>query len=98
MIVLAHLSDIHIDLEGRAEERAARVMRYLDELPGDLDAVLVTGDLADHGLPAEYEQVAKTLESRHRVLLCPGNHDDREAYRKVLLGEAPGDAPINQVH
>lgn len=98
MIVLAHLSDIHIDLGQRAEERAARVMRYLNDLPGEIDAVLATGDLADHGLPAEYEQVAKVLDGRHRVLHCPGNHDVREAYREVLLGEPAGDAPINQLH
>ena len=98
MIVLAQLSDIHLDLQGRAEERAARVMAYLNELPGDLDAILATGDLADHGLAAEYEQVAKIFSGRHRVLHCPGNHDVREAYREVLLGEPAGDAPINQVH
>lgn len=98
MIVLAHLSDIHLDLGERAKERAERVLRYLNDLPGDIDAVLATGDLADHGLPAEYEQVAKVLSSRHRVLHCPGNHDVREAYREVLLGEPASDAPINQVH
>src|SRR5262249_28067964 len=98
MIVLAHLSDIHLDLGERAEERAGRVMRYLNDLPGELDAVLATGDLADHGLPAEYEQVAKVLDSRHRVLHCPGTHDVREAYREVLLGEPASDAPINQLH
>jgi Icc protein len=98
MIVLAQLSDLHLDLGERAAERAARVLRYLNDLPGDLDAVLATGDLADHGLAAEYEQVAKMLSVRHKVLHCPGNHDVRAAYREVLLGEEPGDAPINQVH
>jgi 3',5'-cyclic AMP phosphodiesterase CpdA len=98
MIVLAHLSDIHLDLAGRAEERAARVMRYLNDLPGPLDAVLVTGDLADHGLPEEYQQVATILASRWPVLTCPGNHDVRPAYRKVLLGEAADEDPINRAH
>lgn len=98
MIVLAHLSDIHLDLGERARERAERVLRYLNDLPGEIDAVLATGDLADHGLPAEYEEVAKVFSSRHQVLHCPGNHDVREAYREVLLGEPASDAPINQVH
>src|SRR5882672_10234342 len=98
MIIVAHLSDIHLDLSPRSEERAARVMGYLNDLPGPLDAVLVTGDLADHGLATEYEQVAKILNSPHRVLHCPGNHDDREAYREVLLGEPVHTGPINQVH
>jgi Icc protein len=96
MLIVAHLSDIHLDLSARNEERAARVMAYLNDLPGPLDAVLVTGDLADHGLATEYEQVAKILTSPHRVLHCPGNHDDREPYREVLLGEAPSGGPINQ--
>src|SRR5581483_6906167 len=30
------------------------------------------------------------------VLLCPGNHDAREAFRKVLLDEAPTPGPVNQ--
>ncbi|MGW2254143.1 metallophosphoesterase [Kitasatospora sp. NPDC001660] len=108
MLTIAHLSDIHLgqdhrrDRGERARRRAEQVMAYLDALPGSLDAVLVTGDLADHGLPAEYEQVAKVLESRHPVLLCPGNHDSRAPYREVLLGGEPGegpvDGPINRLH
>ncbi|MQS15358.1 phosphodiesterase [Streptomyces kaniharaensis] len=104
MLTIAHLSDIHLgqDHDGdggtRARQRAEQVMAYLDALPGPLDAVLVTGDLADHGLPAEYEQVAKVLDSRHPVLTCPGNHDRRAPYREVLLGEVPGSRPINRLH
>ena len=97
MIVLAHLSDIHIDDE-RSIERASRVMRYLADLEGEIDAILVTGDLADHGLAEEYEQVAKLLVGTRPVLHCPGNHDIRRPYREVLLGESGGDEPINQVH
>ncbi|MFB7619101.1 metallophosphoesterase [Kitasatospora sp. NPDC056181] len=104
MVTIAQFSDIHIgqDHEGdsgaRAYRRAEQVMAYLNALPGPLDAVLVTGDLADHGLPAEYEQVAKVLASRHPVLTCPGNHDRREAYREVLLGEVPTAGPVNRRH
>ncbi|MGW4898453.1 metallophosphoesterase [Kitasatospora sp. NPDC004240] len=103
MLTIAHFSDIHLgqDHDGdggaRARERAERVMAYLDALPGPLDAVLVTGDLADHGLPGEYEQVAEVLDSRHPVLHCPGNHDVRGPYRRVLLGEEPADGPIDTV-
>lgn len=97
MLVLAHISDIHID-DQRSIERASRVMRYLNQLRGDIDAILVTGDLADHGLPEEYEQVAKVLVSPRPVLHCPGNHDIRRPYREVLLGQSGGDQPINQVH
>ncbi|MFD4536233.1 metallophosphoesterase [Kitasatospora sp. NPDC058397] len=104
MLTIAHFSDIHLGQEHRrdggrrARRRAGQVMAYLDALPGPLDAVLVTGDLADHGLPAEYEQVAKVLDSRYPVLICPGNHDRRAPYREVLLGEAPADGPVNRLH
>ncbi|WP_329494059.1 metallophosphoesterase [Kitasatospora herbaricolor] len=119
MLTIAHLSDIHIGQEqagrlgrrdggARALVRAELVMEYLNGLPGPLDAVLVTGDIADHGTPAEYEKAAKLLVSPHPVLTCPGNHDRRAAFRRGLLGPGTGDGedgrggqdpdrPVNQV-
>ncbi|WP_431046993.1 metallophosphoesterase [Streptomyces sp. P1-3] len=98
MIVIAHLSDTHIDGGQRSSERTRVVMDYLEDLPYELDAVLVTGDIADHALPAEYEQARRLLTSRHPVVVCPGNHDERAAFRQFLLGQPPSAAPINQVH
>ncbi|MER7505246.1 metallophosphoesterase [Nonomuraea pusilla] len=98
MIVIAHVSDLHIGATERAAPRAAAVLRYLDALPHDLDAVLVTGDIADHGSAAEYEEAAKLLASRHPVFVCPGNHDVREEFRRVLRGEEPAPGPVNQVY
>jgi 3',5'-cyclic AMP phosphodiesterase CpdA len=97
MLVLAHLSDTHLDGGQRNAERAARVLAYVDDLPGHLDAVLVTGDIADHGLTAEYEEARKVLSSRYPLFMCPGNHDERRAYREVLLREPGEDGPINRV-
>lgn len=107
MIVIAHLSDTHIDLErddSRALARTRMVMKHLDELPYDLDAVLVTGDIADHGRADEYERAREALVSRHPTVICPGNHDERAAFSRVLLGrpappggETDGCAPVNQV-
>jgi 3',5'-cyclic-AMP phosphodiesterase len=98
MIVFAQVSDLHLDGGEHSTERAERVMRYLNDLPVPLDAVLVTGDIADHGLPEEYEQASKLLSSPYPVLTCPGNHDVRSAYREVLLGKGGGDSPINRTH
>ena len=106
MIVIAHVSDPHIDEGQRSRERAAAVMRYLETLPFDLDAVLVSGDVTDHGLAAEYVLARDVFTSRRPVILLPGNHDVRGPFRQVLLGEdpvdgpvdGPVDAPINQVH
>ncbi|MFE1444045.1 metallophosphoesterase [Streptomyces sp. NPDC058739] len=101
MIVIAHLSDTHLDSTPRSVDRTRAVMRYLDDLPHDLDLVLVTGDITDHGLPEEYEEARRVFSSRHPVMLCPGNHDRRQAFRTHLLGQ-PGTAgqegrPVNQV-
>ena len=97
MVLLVHLSDTHFDNGPRASERAARVMAYLETLDDSVDAVLVTGDIADHGTPAEYAEALAVLSSRHRVLLCPGNHDVRGPYREVLVGTT-GEGPVNVLH
>nr|WP_062340945.1 metallophosphoesterase [Herbidospora sakaeratensis] len=94
MIVVAHVSDTHIDGGPRATERAERVMRHVDGLA--VDAVIVTGDIADNGAPAEYELARKILTTRHPTLICPGNHDSRAPFREVLLGSS-GSAPVDQV-
>lgn len=98
MLVVAHLSDTHLDGSACATDRAARVMAYVNDLPEPVDAVLITGDLTDHGLDAEYREARSILSSRYPVFTCPGNHDVRAAYRGTFLGETPGDAPVNRVH
>ncbi|MFF8291606.1 phosphodiesterase [Streptomyces sp. NPDC016309] len=99
MTVLAHLSDLHLDGTEESAERTRRAVAHLTGLPGRVDAVLITGDITEHGTEAEYRRVREALaplHERHRVLMCPGNHDDREAYRRVLLG-GRGTAPVNEV-
>lgn len=96
--LLAHISDLHLDGSERGTRRATHVMDYLRSLPHPVDALLVTGDIADHGDEAEYEEAAQILAAPFPVLTCPGNHDARPAYRKALLGLAPDEGPINQVH
>ena len=98
MVFFAQISDIHIDGKARSVERAERVVRYIAGLPMPVDAVLVTGDVADHGAEAEYERVHEILDLPMPVLFCPGNHDARESFRKVLLGAAPDGAPINSAY
>ncbi|MGW6207587.1 metallophosphoesterase [Streptomyces sp. NPDC055089] len=98
MTLLAQISDLHLDGSERATRRATLVMDYLRALPQPVDAVLVTGDIADHGAEAEYEEAARILAAPFPVLTCPGNHDARPAYRKALLGEAPEDGPVNRLH
>lgn len=64
MLVLAQISDLHLDGTPRATERARRVIDHLRELPGPVDALLVTGDIADHGAESEYEEAAELLGLR----------------------------------
>ncbi|MDF0372677.1 metallophosphoesterase [Streptomyces sp. KA12] len=97
-VLLAQISDLHLDGSERATRRAERVMDHLRALPRPVDAVLVTGDIADHGAEAEYEEAARILAAPFPVLPCPGNHDARPAYRRALLGEEPGIGPVNRVH
>jgi 3',5'-cyclic AMP phosphodiesterase CpdA len=93
-VTIAHLSDTHIDADERSAERAGRVLRYLASLQVPVDVVVVTGDVADHGLAAEYERIRGLVNLPMPVLFCPGNHDVREPFRASLLGGAP----VNQVH
>ncbi|WP_225637575.1 metallophosphoesterase [Streptomyces solaniscabiei] len=97
-VLLAQISDLHLDGSERATRRATRVMDHLRALPRPVDALLVTGDIADHGAEAEYEEAARILEAPFPVLTCPGNHDVRPAYRKALLGESPDASPVNRIH
>jgi 3',5'-cyclic-AMP phosphodiesterase len=107
MVTFAHLSDLHFGQDlgagidpARAARRAEQVVAYLGTLRGDLDAVLVTGDIADHGTPAEYRAARELLATvRFPVLACPGNHDDRVAYQRHFLGVPDdGGRPVNEVH
>ena len=97
MIAFAQLSDTHLDGGQPRADRVRAVMASLAAGRAPLDLVLVTGDVADHGLPGEYEQARSLLTGPWPVLICPGNHDERAAFRRVLLG-GEGDLPINQVH
>jgi 3',5'-cyclic AMP phosphodiesterase CpdA len=96
-MLLVQVSDLHLDGSRERHERAQRVMAYVNGLTG-VDAVLVSGDIADHGEPAEYAEARELLASPHRVLTCPGNHDVRGPYESVLLGRAPSGGAVNEGH
>ncbi|MFI9384893.1 metallophosphoesterase [Kutzneria sp. NPDC052558] len=97
--LFAQISDLHLDGSERAADRARRTIDYVNGLAGPLDALLVTGDIADNGTEAEYEEVRELLATVEApVLTCPGNHDVRGPYRKALLGEEPSGGPINRRH
>jgi 3',5'-cyclic AMP phosphodiesterase CpdA len=69
-------------------ERAFKTVSKLDPKP---DIVILSGDLADRGLDAEYDILADLIRHHLRmpVYLIPGNHDRREGI-KTRLGHLPG--------
>src|SRR6202042_176738 len=90
---IAQVSDVHLD---GSPERARRARAVMDRLRGaraPLDAVLVTGDIADHGRPSEYEEARTILSAPCPVLFLPGNHDERGAFRRGLLSGRVAGAP-----
>jgi 3',5'-cyclic AMP phosphodiesterase CpdA len=83
-VLIAHVSDIHIGGSDQSAERAMRVRDHLNALPSPVDAVVVTGDIADHGLVEEYEIAREAMRYDAPTVVCPGNHDSRPEFRKVL--------------
>lgn len=108
--VIAHLSDTHLldggaPLGGRADtvSNLHRAAEQLSRMTGGLDAILVTGDVADLGEEDAYRRVRAVLDpvadiTGARIVWVMGNHDEREPFRRVLLGDDRGDdGPVNQV-
>ena len=92
-MIIAQLSDTHIDLGGpmgparsRDLEECVDDINRLDPLP---DVVIHTGDLVQNGSPAEYRVAARILGA----LSCPlhvaaGNRDDRAAIRSAFPADS----------
>jgi 3',5'-cyclic AMP phosphodiesterase CpdA len=86
-MLIAQLTDFHLRPPGVAayrvsetnmlSERALRAVAALQPAP---DLVVISGDLADGGLPAEYQLLASMLARTLKmpVYVIPGNHDRRE--------------------
>jgi 3',5'-cyclic AMP phosphodiesterase CpdA len=99
--VLVQLSDPHLGGTWAGGDPAAGLaaavaaVRELDPRP---DAVLVSGDLTDHGTSAEYEDLRALLAPLEApVHVLAGNHDDRTALRAAFgLPGGPED-PVQYV-
>ena len=92
--LLAQLSDPHIGATWAGSESVPRFAAAVESVRAvrpQPDAVLVSGDLADHATDEEYEQVRELLAPLEAPLyVLPGNHDDRGALRRHF--GVPGDA------
>lgn len=92
---ILHVSDLHLDEAGGPDadgaDGTAALRLLLDELRhlDGLDAVVVTGDVADDGSRTAYARVDELLSGYAgprgaEVFYTTGNHDDRTAFGEVL--------------
>lgn len=91
-MLIAHLSDLHIRPQGAlyqglvdSNTMCKQAIEHLNALRPRPDVVIITGDLVDEGLPAEYEMASALLaDIEQPLLMIPGNHDDRELFRSAF--------------
>ncbi|QCI68339.1 phosphodiesterase [Phreatobacter stygius] len=96
-MLIAHLTDLHIRPVGLPAYRTAetnalteRALEAVLALAPRPDVVVISGDLTDNGLVAEYENLKRLLARLPMpVWLIPGNHDRRENL-KAVLADFPG--------
>lgn len=99
-----HISDLHLT-QGESWDRRATLqalVRFAETLRGEgptPDAVFVTGDIAESGKPAEYDQALRLfhvlaeklgLDPARRWFVVPGNHDVDRARVGPLDGAVIG--------
>ncbi|MCW3491847.1 phosphodiesterase [Microbacterium sp. SSM24] len=107
--ILLHISDTHLRAHGSrlfdlvdASERLARALAAIEASGIRPDAVVFTGDLADLGEPGAYAELRALVDPfaariGARVFWVMGNHDDRDGFRRALLDEPGGTAPVDAV-
>ncbi|GAA2005370.1 phosphodiesterase [Microbacterium ulmi] len=106
---IVHLSDTHLlagnpPLGGRYDTAAnlARTLEAVEGLGIRPHAIVFTGDLTDLGEPDAYRALKDAVDPVAArlgapVVWCAGNHDERPALRRDLLGLAPTEEPVTGV-
>ena len=95
-LLIAQISDLHIKQPGelayrRVDTAAAlrRCVATLNRFTPRPDLVVISGDLADTPLAAEYDHLKELLAALEIPFAAvPGNHDNREMMRAALPGLA----------
>ncbi len=101
MTSFAQLSDPHLRA-GRDDRGAARALEIAVAAVLDLDpapdAVLVSGDIGEHGDPAEYGMARELLAPLPMpVHVLSGNHDDPEALSEAFGTPARYTAEVGEL-
>ncbi len=106
---LIQLSDVHLVDDGELPHGGVDTHANLESaaraVAGSGTAVaglVLTGDLADSGSPAAYRRLRAVVEPLARHLGAPviyamGNHDERTAFRRELLGAAPATDSLSTI-
>jgi 3',5'-cyclic-AMP phosphodiesterase len=96
--LLVQLSDPHIGATWPEGDPVVNLVAVVDgvlALEESPDAVLVSGDLAEHAADEEYEQLRALLERIGApTYVLPGNHDDRDALRRHFGVPGAGGEPV----
>jgi 3',5'-cyclic AMP phosphodiesterase CpdA len=96
--LLVQLSDPHLGADWGGPDPDARLAAAVDAvlaLPQQPDAVLVTGDLTDHGTDAEYARAVELLAPLNAAVhVLAGNHDARAGLRRAFGLPGAGDEPV----
>ncbi|ORM27718.1 metallophosphoesterase [Williamsia sp. 1135] len=95
MLVVAHISDLHFNGTAGGRDRVTSVLDYINRRADGIDALVVTGDIADDGRQSEYEEAAATLITPLPMLVLPGNHDVRGEFGHALLRGTTETGPLN---
>jgi 3',5'-cyclic AMP phosphodiesterase CpdA len=96
--VVVQVSDMHIGADWAPADPVAglsAVVASVREMRPAPDALLLTGDLADHAADHEYALLVSLLEAvdAPRYAL-PGNHDGRDALRRHFGPPGAADTPV----
>jgi 3',5'-cyclic AMP phosphodiesterase CpdA len=95
MRLIVHVSDFHLGDDPRKDARLRAVLDHVGVFPRRPDALLVTGDVLDDPTIGDYPAIGRQLSAIGvPIVACPGNHDDRAGFRR-LLGIEGGDVPVN---
>lgn len=106
-MLIAQLSDPHVRPRGElyqgvvdSNTQFAAAIAAVNAFDPRPDLVLLSGDLVDHGHDDEYAMLEELLAALEIPLLAiPGNHDEREAFRRAFAERSwlPATGPINYV-
>jgi 3',5'-cyclic AMP phosphodiesterase CpdA len=92
-MLICQLTDLHVCAVGVSCNRvsdtnmlAVRAFRAVTAMRPAPDVVVITGDLTETGMPAEYANLAALIRQHLRfpVYVIPGNHDRRDNFRRDL--------------